>query len=130
MLIFSTLIFNAQESQEVAVSKWKDGIYDRYTVDMFDDSKWQKSAEKVNLTIKKGNKNKSIKIMIKGAVFTPCDFTHNDSLSTPFVRYYTSTESYEDRKIYFNNNTIVLYSVKKMAAKPEIQLLYFCSYVV
>ncbi|MDX2172962.1 MAG: WG repeat-containing protein [Bacteroidota bacterium] len=125
VLFLNAFLSKAQESQEITALKWKDGVYDQYTVDFFNDSKWQKSTEKVNLTIKKGNKNKSIKISLKGVLITPREFTHNDSLSTPFVRYYTNKETYDDYKVYFNNNTIVMFTVKKMAAKPEIQLMYF-----
>lgn len=125
VLFLNVFLSKAQESQEVTASKWKDGVYDLYTVDMFNDTLWKKNTDKINLTIKRGIKNKIVKVSLLGD-YPIGNFTHYDSSSTPFVRYYMSKENYDDKKIYFNEKTIAVYNIKQSwTNKLEIKILKF-----
>ncbi len=123
VLAFNTLIFNAQESQEVAASKWKDGLYEYYYPKNFGSlTQWVLFEIKHKLVIKKTNKGKISKISLTGNPSIG-DYIHLDSISTQFVRHYTNTNS-EYSKLYFNENCIIAYRVKLLIPKPEIDFEY------
>lgn len=123
VLILNTLVFVAQESQEVAASKWKDGVYEYYyPKDYGNLTKWGLFNVKHKLVITRNAKKKISKISLTGDPSIG-NYVHHDSLATEFVRYYTHSTS-SDTKLYFNENSIIAYRLKQISPKPEIEFNY------
>lgn len=125
LFLLSFCIINAQESQEVAASKWKDGIYEYYYPRNYGSlTKWELFKVKHKLVITRNAKKKISKISLTGDPSIG-NYMHLDSLATEFVRYYTSTNlTSSDTKLYFNENSIIAYRLKQISPKPEIEFNY------
>lgn len=118
VLILLSLSFSAQESQDKIASQWKEGKYDAYDVDIFDDTKWTKSNEKVSLIIKRNLKNKIQNIRIEGGVkYGP--YLHRDSANTEFVRAFSNYSA----MVYFNGKSVIIYDIRKKYSKSEIKII-------
>ncbi|MBK7312007.1 MAG: WG repeat-containing protein [Sphingobacteriaceae bacterium] len=122
LFLLGFCIINAQESQEVAASKWKDGMYEYYHTNLYNNLKWEMFNIKHKLAIKRNAKNKVVKISLKGDPSIG-DYIHTDSASTDFVRHYSGND-YNDKKLYFNENCIIAYRLKQITPKPEIEMNY------
>lgn len=116
LLFLNAFMSIAQESQEVTISKWKDGQYDAYFTMMG----WNKSDDRYTVTIKKTKNNKVAKIIVKNSTFTTT-YVHADSSFTPFVRHYTS-DQYSDSKMYINDSLIIMYRIEGYYPDPKIVL--------
>lgn len=128
IIILLTLLackISAQESQSVAAAKWKNGPYQGYNNNSFSKDKyeWYKREDKVNLTIKRNPKGKISKIGLTADKFNIGDFFPNDSLVTDFVRHYS--EKWDgSRKVYFGENSIVVYDLETVTPKPDLRIIY------
>jgi hypothetical protein len=123
LFLLSFCIINAQESQEITASKWKDGEFEFYSPNNnYIPVQWTLTKFKKKLEIKKNTKNKILKISLTGNPSIG-DFMHPDSVTTEFVRYY-AIKGYEDSKIYFTQNSILVYRIKEVSPKHEIEFEY------
>lgn len=122
--ILAAGIMSAQQSQSVAAEKWKNGPYEYYNNNTFIKNKydWYKNEEKQTLTIKKNAKGKICKISLTGK-YSIGDFFPNDSLITDFVRHYSEKWS-GMKKVYFGENSIVVYDLEAVTPKPDIRISY------
>jgi len=123
LLLLSFCIINAQESQEVSASKWKDGEFEFYSPNnAYMPVQWTLTKFKKKLEIIKNTKNEIFKISLTGSPSIG-DFIHPDSATTEFVRYY-AMKGNGDSKLYFTPNSILVYRIKQVNPKHEIEFEY------
>ena len=113
LLIFSTLVFNAQESQEVEALKWEQGEYNTFNGETF-----IKSGIKGKLEFDYNNNSKLHAIKLGGAFYN-----HDDN---PFNRFYYRKDSQDpiySEALLFTEKTIFVFKVKRLTDESKIKLV-------
>jgi hypothetical protein len=113
VLIFSTLIFNAQESQEVEALKWEQGEYNRFSGEEF-----IKNGIKGKLEFDYDNNSK-----LSGVKLNNTRYYHDDN---PFNRFFYKKDDQDpmySEAILFTEKSIFVFKVKRLTDESKIKLV-------